>query len=277
MPEEWRQLIRDNADALMPLVVEHGLNLIGAVAILILGFWFAGRARNWAVRALGRMPRFDDMLKNFFGAIVRYLVIIVTVLAVLSQFGIETTRLIAVLGAAGLAVRLALQGTLSNVAAGVMLLIFRPFRIGQYVEVGGIAGTVKELTLFTTELNTPDNVQIIVPNSNVWGQAIRNYNAYSTRRVDITFGISYGDDINKAMDIIKAEIEKDARILKDPEPFIAVLGLGESSVDIVTRSWTATGDYWPVKFDLTKAVKEEFDRGGITIPFPSRTVYNAAD
>ena len=277
MPEEWMQIIRDNADALMPLAVEHGLSLLGAVAILILGFWFAGRARTWTVRALGRMPRFDDMLKNFFGAIVRYLVIIVTVLAVLSQFGIETTRLIAVLGAAGLAVRLALQGTLSNVAAGVMLLIFRPFRIGQYVEVGGIAGTVKELTLFTTELNTPDNVQIIVPNSNVWGQAIRNYNAYSTRRVDITFGISYGDDINKAMDIIKAEIEKDARILKDPEPFIAVLGLGESSVDIVTRSWTATGDYWPVKFDLTKAVKEEFDRGGITIPFPSRTVYNAAD
>ncbi|WP_420560834.1 mechanosensitive ion channel family protein [Tepidicaulis sp.] len=277
MPEEWMKLFQENADALMPLVVEHGLNLIGAVAILIIGFWFAGRARNWTVRGLGRMPRFDDMLKNFFGAIVRYLVIIVTVLAVLGQFGIETTSLIAVLGAAGLAVGLALQGTLSNVAAGVMLLIFRPFRTGQYVEVGGIAGTVKELTLFTTELNTPDNVQIIVPNSSVWGQAIRNYNAYSTRRVDITFGISYGDDINKAMDIIKAEIAKDARILKDPEPFIAVLGLGESSVDIVTRSWTATGDYWPVKFDLTKAVKEEFDRGGITIPFPSRTVYNAAD
>lgn len=277
MPEDFSKLIQDNADALVPLIVEHGLNLLGALLILILGFWLAGRLRNWTVRALSRTKKFDDMLQNFFGAIVRYTVIIITLLAVLSQFGVQTASLIAVLGAAGLAIGLALQGTLSNVAAGVMLLIFRPFRTGDYVEAGGVAGSVKELTLFTTELNTPDNVQIIVPNSDIWAQAIKNYSSYATRRVDITFGISYGDSIGKAMQIIREEMMKDERILKEPEPFLAVSALGESSVDIVTRSWVNNADYWGVKFDLTRAVKEKFDEQGITIPFPSRTFYQVAD
>jgi len=277
MPEDFSKLIQDNADALVPLLVDHGLNLLGAILILILGFWLAGRLRNWTVRALSRTKKFDDMLQNFFGAIVRYTIIIITLLAVLSQFGVQTASLIAVLGAAGLAIGLALQGTLSNVAAGVMLLIFRPFRTGDYVEAGGVAGSVKELTLFTTELNTPDNIQIIVPNSDIWAQAIKNYSSYATRRVDITFGISYGDSIGKAMQIIREEMMKDERILKEPEPFLAVSGLGESSVDIVTRSWVNNADYWGVKFDLTRAVKEKFDEQGITIPFPSRTFYQVAD
>lgn len=277
MPEDFSKLIQDNADALVPLLVEHGLNLLGAILILILGFWLAGHLRNWTVRALARTKKFDDMLQNFFGAIVRYTVIIITLLAVLSQFGVQTASLIAVLGAAGLAIGLALQGTLSNVAAGVMLLIFRPFRTGDYVEAGGVAGSVKELTLFTTELNTPDNVQIIVPNSDIWAQAIKNYSSYPTRRVDIIFGISYGDSIGKAMQIIREEMMKDERILKEPEPFLAVNALGESSVDIVTRSWVNNADYWGVKFDLTRTVKEKFDEQGITIPFPSRTFYQVAD
>jgi small conductance mechanosensitive channel len=269
--------IREQMDVLLPQLLEGGVNMVIAIIILIAGLWFAGRLRTWTMRGLGRWPSMDEMLKSFFGNIVRYLVLIFTILAVLAKFGVQTASLIAVLGAAGLAVGLALQGTLSNVAAGVMLLIFRPFRAGHYVEVGGVAGTVKELTLFTTELATPDNVQIIVPNSDVWGQPITNYTYHPHRRLDMTFGISYGDDIGKAMDIIRRELEAEPRCLKDPEPFIGVINLGDSSVDIVTRVWVMNADYWPTKFDLTRRIKERFDEGGITIPFPVRTVYNAAE
>lgn len=277
MLEQMPDIVQKNVDALLPFALEYGVSFVAAILILIVGFWLAGRARVWTMRGLARGPVKDDMLQSFFGSIVRYLIIIATILAVLSEFGIQTTSLIAVLGAAGLAVGLALQGTLSNVAAGVMLLIFRPFRTGQYVEIGGIAGTVKELTLFFTELNTPDNVQIIVPNSGIWGQPLKNYSSYPTRRVDITFGISYGDDINKAMDIIRSVYEADPRSMKEPEPFLGVIGLNDSSVDIVMRLWVANADYWPAKFDITKKVKERFDAEGITIPFPSRTVYQVAD
>lgn len=276
MLEQMPEVVQKNIDALLPFALEYGVSFVAAVLILIVGFWLAGRGRKWTVHALSRGPVKDDMLQSFFGSIVRYLIIIVTILAVLGEFGIQTTSLIAVLGAAGLAVGLALQGTLSNVAAGVMLLIFRPFRTGQYVEIGGIAGTVKELTLFFTELNTPDNVQIIVPNSDVWGQPITNYSYHPQRRLDMTFGISYGDDIGKAMEVIRHELEADERCLKEPEPFIGVLNLGESSVDIVVRVWVNNLDYWPAKFDLTRRVKERFDENGITIPFPVRTVYNTA-
>ncbi|MDP3326858.1 mechanosensitive ion channel family protein [Parvibaculum sp.] len=270
--------LRDQIAVLLPQIVDGGLSLLSAILILILGIWFAGRLRLWTVRAFGRMPQMDTMLQNFFGTIVWYLAIIFTVLAVLAKFGVQTASLIAVLGAAGLAVGLALQGTLANVAAGVMLLIIRPFRAGHYVEVGGIAGTVKSLSLFTTELSTPDNIQIIVPNSDIWGQPIKNYTYHPTRRLDITFGISYGDNIGKAMGIIKAEIAADARCLAEPEPFTGVLNLGESSVDIVMRVWVANSEFWNVRFDLMRKIKERFDAEGITIPFPARTVYtvNAA-
>lgn len=273
MPDTLPDQFQNSLDKLIPLAVEHGLSLLGALVILILGFWFAGKAKNMTRRALRRPLNADDMLLNFFSSMMRYLVIIVTVLAVLAQFGVETTSLIAVLGAAGLAVGLALQGTLSNVAAGVMLLVFRPFRAGHYVEIGGIAGTVKDLSLFTTELATPDNVQIIVPNSDVWGQPIKNYSFHAARRVDIVFGISYRDDIDKAMAIIRRLVEADDRCQDDPTPFVAVQDLGDSSVNLVVRVWCANADYWPVKFDLTKKVKEQFDAEGVTIPFPSRTLY----
>lgn len=265
--------LREQLDLLLPTLVEHGLAMISAIVILIAGFWFAGRTRTWTIGALRRVPGIDEMLQNFFGTMVRYLVLIFTVLAVLAKFGVQTASLIALLGAAGLAVGLALQGTLSNVAAGVMLLIFRPFRAGHYVEVGGVAGTVKLLSLFTTELTTPDNVQIFVPNSQIWGQALKNYNFHPTRRVDFLFGISYGDDIGKAMEAIRAEFEADPRCLKEPPLFMGVGNLGDSSVDITVRVWSMTPDYWPLKFELTRRVKERFDRDGITIPFPARTVY----
>lgn len=269
--------IREHLDALLPTFVEHGLSMLSAILILIAGFWFAGRTRMWTIGALRRVPGIDEMLQNFFGTMVRYLVLIFTLLAVLAKFGVQTASLIALLGAAGLAVGLALQGTLSNVAAGVMLLIFRPFRAGHYVEVGGIAGTVKLLSLFTTELATPDNVQIFVPNSQIWGQALRNFSFHPTRRVDFSFGISYGDDIGKAMEAIRDVFEADPRCLKEPELFMGVGNLGDSSVDITVRVWSATADYWPLKFELTRQVKERFDREGITIPFPARTVYAAKD
>ena len=269
--------IREHIDALLPTFVEHGLSMLSAILILIAGFWFAGKARTWTISGIARVPGIDEMLQNFFGTMVRYLVLIFTLLAVLAKFGVQTASLIALLGAAGLAVGLALQGTLSNVAAGVMLLIFRPFGAGHYVEVGGIGGTVKLLSLFTTELTTPDNVQIFVPNSQIWGQALKNYSFHATRRVDFSFGISYGDDIGKAMQIIREALDADARCLKAPEAFIGVISLGDSSVDIVTRVWVMNADYWPVYFDLMRGVKERFDEGGITIPFPVRTIYNAAD
>lgn len=265
--------MRENADTLLPLIIEHGLNIVGAVLILILGFWIAGRARAFTVKALDKPLNSDEMLKGFFGSIVRYLVIIATVLAVLGQFGVETTSLIAVLGAASLAIGLALQGTLSNVAAGVMLLVFRPFSVGHFVELNGMSGTVKELTLFTTELATGDNVQIILPNSSVWGAPLKNYSAHPTRRVDMVYGIAYDADIDKAMSIIKAAIAADDRCHKAPEPLVVVGNLGDSSVDLTTRVWCAAGDYWGVKFDLTKKIKEAFDAEGVDIPFPTRTVY----
>ncbi|MFN4353435.1 mechanosensitive ion channel family protein [Parvibaculum sp.] len=275
MLDQLPPVIRDQLDVLLPQIVEGGVNLVIAISILILGFWFAGRCRTWMIQALDRVPAFDDMLKNFFGTLVRYLILIFTILAVLAKFGVQTASLIAVLGAAGLAVGLAIQGTLSNVAAGVMLLIFRPFRTGHYVEAGGIAGTVKALTLFTTELATPDNTQIIVPNSDVWGKPITNFSFHPIRRIEIIIGISYGDDIGKAMQIIRGVLEADERCLADPEPFIGVASLGDSSVNITTRVWTQTANFWPLRFDMTRRIKEAFDQGGITIPFPVRTIYTA--
>jgi len=208
--------IREIVDQLMLIVTTYGLSILGAIVILIVGFWLSGRARSLVAKALGRTGKIDLTVIEFLASLAKYLVIGVTIIAVLGQFGIETTSLVAVFGAAGLAVGLALQGTLSNVAAGVMLLIFRPFKVGHYIEVAGLAGTAKAITLFTTELDTPDNIRVTVPNGMIWGAAIRNLGYHETRRVDMTFGIGYGVDIGKAFDAIRSVIEKDARILKDP-------------------------------------------------------------
>lgn len=267
-PDRVNEIIAE----LTPVVMSGALSFVAAIVILLVGLWLAGRLQRAVQRALARSGRVDAMLQGFFGSIVRWGVITVTILAVLAQFGIQTTSLIAVLGAAGLAIGLALQGTLSHLAAGVMLLIFRPFKVGDYVDAGGIAGTVKSLSLFHTELATPDNVQIIVPNGNVWGTAIHNYSFHELRRADLTFSIAYHDQIDHAVDAIKEIVGADERCLSEPEAFYGVNNLGESSVDIVCRIWTKNADYWPVKFDLTKKVKEKFDQEGITIPFPMRTV-----
>lgn len=255
------------------LVTSYGLSVIGAIVILIVGFVIAGWVRGSVEKGLSKFRKVDETLRSFFSSLAYYAIIVFTIIAVLSQFGVETTSFIAVLGAAGLAIGLALQGTLSNVAAGVMLLLFRPFKVGDYVEAGGLAGTVKSISLFVTELATPDNVQIIAPNSQLWGSAIKNYSFHPTRRVDIVLGIAYEDEIDKALAAIVEEAKKDSRVMSDPEPMAAVTDLGDSAVNFTVRVWCNAADYWPLKFDLTKNLKNRMDTEGITIPYPQRTVH----
>lgn len=250
------------------IVTEGGVNLLLAIGILIVGYMVAGAVKRSIIRMTDKNPRFDRTLSNFFASMARYGILLVVFIAVLNRFGVETTSLVAAIGAAAFAVGLALQGTLSNVASGVMLVFFRPYSLGDFVEVAGVSGSVKDINLFTTELATPDNKTIIVPNGQAWGGVITNYTVKPTRRVDITFSISYDDDISKAMDVIRAHYEADERVHKDPEFFVGVVAHGASSIDIVARAWANTTDYWPVYFDAMKGIKEAFDKNDIEIPYP---------
>lgn len=255
------------------LAISYGLSVLSAVVILVVGIWAAGRAARATRRALGRIDGIDETLIRFLSGVVRYTIIVVTVLAVLSEFGVQTASLLAVLGAAGLAIGLALQGTLSNVAAGVMLLFLRPFRIGDFIEAAGVSGTVQDMSLFNIALSTGDNVQIFVPNSDVWTSAIRNFSYNPTRRVELVCGISYDDDIARALAVMEEVVGGDARVLADPEPVYAVKALGDSAVNVMARVWVDAGDYWPFTFEMNRKIKEAFDAAGLTIPYPTRTVY----
>lgn len=272
-----QEQITETINHVAELVTAYGLQVVGAVVILIVGWVAAGWARSAANKGLGKIRGMDETLQHFLSTLVRYLVIAVTVVMVLERFGVQTASLIAVLGAAGLAIGLALQGTLSNLAAGVMLLFFRPFKIGDFVDAAGISGTVKVISLFTTEMATPDNVKIIVPNKQLWDTSIKNFSANPTRRVDFLLGVGYGDDIDKAFKVIKDIVDADSRCHKEPEPQIVVGNLGDSSVDIIVRVWCDAGDYWGIKFDLTKAFKQTFDKEGIEIPFPQRVVHMVSE
>jgi small conductance mechanosensitive channel len=249
-------------------VLDAGTNLILAAAILIAGMIVAGSLRKAIVTAVHKSVRIDDTLGRFFASLAYWGLMIVVLIAVLSRFGVETTSLVATLGAATLAIGLALQGTLSNLAAGVMIVLFRPYGLGDWVEVAGQAGTVTDINLFTTELATGDNKKVIVPNGQSWGSVITNYSANKTRRVDMGFSIDYGDDIELTMGVIQTVLEADKRVLKDPAVFTAVKAHGASSIDIVCRAWCLTGDYWGVYFDAMKTVKQAFDANGISIPYP---------
>ena len=260
-------------EGLGPMLVEHGLSVLGAVVILIIGWWLAGWAKKKVIKRTQAAKGVDDTLVPILGQTTKVLILIVTVLAVLGQFGVETTSIVAVLGASALAVGLALQGTLSNIAAGVMLLILRPFKIGDAVNVGGTMGIVDAIGLFTTELHSFDNIGISMPNSKVWGSEIQNLSKFDKRRVDMEFGIGYGSDMDKAISLIKEILEEDERILKEPEPLIAISNLGDSAVDIRVRPWTETKNVWPLRYDITKKVKERFDANGVSIPFPQRDVH----
>lgn len=247
-----------------PLVV----NAIKAVIVLIAGWIAAGWISGLIRRRVNANRRIDPTIGNFAASMVYYAILVIVLVAILNLFGIEATSLVAVLGAATLAIGLALQGTLSDLAAGFMLILFRPYRLGQYVDIGGTAGTVKEINLFFTEMATPDNVQIIVPNGQAWGSIITNYSTHDTRRCDLVFGIDYEDDADKAMKIITDLAASDERVHDDPEPWVRVTNLGDSSVDLTARLWCAASDYWELKFAMTKAVKEAFDKRGISIPYP---------
>jgi small conductance mechanosensitive channel len=248
-------------------------SVVGALIVLVIGLWIAGKIKHLVAAGMSRTGRIDATLAGFLSSLVYYGLIVLVIITTLGIFGVPTTSFAAVIGAAGLAIGLALQGTLGHVASGVMMLGFRPFDIGDYVEAAGIAGTVKSIGLFTTELATVDNKKIIVPNGKIFEDVITNYAGYPTRRVDFTFGVSYSDDLNKAMALIKSEVDKDERVMTDPEPTIAVDSLGDSSVNIICRVWVDRLDYFPVKWALTKAVKERFDAEGVTIPFPCRSVF----
>ena len=254
------------------LATEFGIDIIAALAIFIIGRWVANLITKGVRRLLERAD-VDATLVKFLSNIVRILLLIFVILAAIGQLGIQTTSLIAVLGAAGLAVGLALQGSLSNFAAGVLVIIFRPYKVGDYIEAAGVSGTVDEVQIFNTVMNTPDNKRIIVPNSQITGGIITNYSAHETRRVDFTFGIGYADDIDKAKKIIEEVLTADERVLEDPAPQIVVAELADSSVNIVARPWAKAADYWGLKFEVTETVKKRFDAEGISIPFPQRDVH----
>lgn len=254
------------------LISTWGLSVVGAVVVLVLGLFAAKIGRGWSRRTL-RRTKLDETLIPFISSLVYYMILAFVLIAVLGLFGIPTTSFIAVLGAAGLAVGLALQGTLSNFAAGVMLLIFRPFRKGDYVEAGGQEGVVREIGVFASSLDTLDNVSIVLPNSAIWGGTIKNFTSNTLRRNDMVIGISYGDDISVAKDIITQVLAADPRVVKDPEPLIAVKDLGESSVDLLIGPWCSPDDYWGLRFDLFEKIKLALEKGGCSIPFPQHDVH----
>ncbi|WP_300033454.1 mechanosensitive ion channel domain-containing protein [uncultured Roseobacter sp.] len=256
----------------LDFLVSTAGSVLAAIAILLLGWtisaWLQRRVQN-----LGRKYKhLDDMLFDFLSSIVRYVVLGFTALFVLNTFGVQTTSVVAVIGAAGLAIGLALQGTLSNVAAGVMLILFRPIKMGDFVDVGGTMGTVKAITLNFTELADVSNVQVIIPNSMVWGNIITNYSTNKMRRAEWTFGVGYGASLASAEKIIRETIMADPRSKADPEPFIQVNNLGDFSVDFLVRVWVESAEFFAYQADMKRAVKEALDNGGVDIPFPTRTV-----
>jgi small conductance mechanosensitive channel len=257
---------------IITLVSTWGLRMAGALVVLILGRFGCGVARKSVRRAM-ESRGVDASLIPFISNLVYFVLFAAVVIAVLGMFGIETTSLVAVLGTAGLAIGLAVQGTLSNFSSGVMLLLFRPFHVGDYVDAAGVAGTVSEIGVFSTVLNTPDNVRIIVPNSGIFGSTIKNFSTNDTRRNDIVLGISYDDDISNAIAAVNAVLSKDSRILSDPEPQVAVSELADSSVNLVVRPWCRKDDYWSLRFDLIRKLKEELEQAGCTIPYPQSDVH----
>ena len=252
-------------------------DILGAILILIIGWILAGFVRRRIVRLSERYPQLDRTLFGFLANIIWYAIIGYAVLFVLSTFGIQTASVVAVIGAAGLAIGLALQGTLSNVAAGVMIVLFRPIKLGDFVEVNDRMGTVESITLNFTELTTTGNVQVIVPNSEVWGNTIVNYSANDLRRAEWTFGVSYGADLKRTEEVILQTIMADERSLSDPEPFIQVNNLGDYSVDFLVRVWVPSLEYFTYQADMKRQVKEALDAAGIEIPFPTRTVLSLGD
>lgn len=257
---------------LTPLILTYGTKLIGAVLVLILGTWII----KALVRAFSRIMDkrdIDASLKPFLKNIVSVILRVLLVISVLGMLGIEMTSFIAIIGAAGLAIGMALSGTLQNFAGGVMILLFKPFKVGDYIEAQGFSGTVNQIQIFNTILKTPDNKTIIIPNGGLSTSAMTNYSTEATRRVDWTIGIGYGDDAAKAEAVIRKLLAEDERILQEPDVFVAVSALADSSVNFVVRAWVKAEDYWGVYFDMNRKVYEVFDKEGLNIPFPQMDVH----
>ncbi|RUW59111.1 mechanosensitive ion channel domain-containing protein [Mesorhizobium sp. M7A.F.Ca.US.008.03.1.1] len=253
---------------LSTLIVSYSFSAIGAVILLIVGYIVAGLAERSIFAGLGHIHGFDATLRHFFSKIVRYAILVLVTIMVLGQFGVQTASIIAAIGAIGLAIGLALQGTLQNIAAGIMLLALRPFRIGESVEVGSIAGTIEEIGLFATKLRTAEGVYILAPNSTLWNQPVRNFSRNGVRRSDITLSIGSWNDIDRAQKTLLAIAAAERRIKREPAPIAFVSTLGDSTVSIALRYWTSSADFFATQTDLTKRAKQEFDSEGISIPLP---------
>ncbi|WP_119561103.1 small-conductance mechanosensitive channel MscS [Vibrio cholerae] len=254
------------------LLIQYGVNVISAILILFIGNLVVKGVAGSVANVL-KKKEMDKAVVDFIPGLVRYTLFIIVLIAALSRIGVQTASVVAVIGAAGLAVGLALQGSLSNFAAGVLIVAFRPFKSGDYVEIGGVAGSVDSIQIFQTVLKSPDNKMVVVPNSAVIGGAITNYSRHETRRVDMVIGVSYKSDLQKTKRVLRETLEKDPRILKDPDMTIGVLTLADSSINFVVRPWCKTSDYWAVYFDSMQAIKEALDANGIEIPFPQMDVH----
>jgi len=256
---------------IIQLAIDWSINFLAAVITLIIGIWFSSRISIWIRETLIKVDKLDPTLPPVAGSVIRYALLVVTIVAVLAQFGVNTTSIIAVLGAAGLAIGLALQGTLSNVAAGVMLLFLRPFKVGNWIEAANVSGTVREIGLFTTTVDTFDNVYISIPNSTIWSSTIINHSRYNTRRMDIDIGVSYETDIDFVLKTLLT-LANDNRVLKKPSPQGLVVNYGDSSITVRLRLYAKNNVYWELYWDLMKRTKSVLDEAKIEIPFPQRVV-----
>jgi small conductance mechanosensitive channel len=252
--------------------VDLAINLVTAIVIFFIGKWVVGLVIKGLMKAMQKGD-VDTTLRRFIANLARMVLMLFVIIAAINALGVQTASLIALIGAAGLAVGLALQGSLSNFAAGVLIVLFRPYKVGDWIEGGGVSGAVEEVQILTTILKTGDNKRVIIPNSQIMGTTITNYSANDTRRVDLVVGVSYSDDLDKVRKELEALVAADDRILDDPAVTIAVSELADSSVNFVLRPWVKTADYWGVYFDLTEAIKKRFDEVGISIPFPQQDVY----
>lgn len=265
-------MIEQGVTRLQDFFILYGLKVVAAIAILIIG-WLLAKGIRKITRQLLLKSNVDKTLVSFISSIVYIVVMVIVIISSLGQLGIQTASFIAVIGAAGLAVGLALQGSLANFAAGILMILFKPFRAGDYIEASGVSGVVEEIKIFTTLLISIDNKEIIVPNGKLMSDNIINYTAKEIRRVDIVTGVSYKDDLDKVRKVLESILKSDERILAEPEPVIAVLELAESSVNLVVRPWVKTADYWGVYFFLQENIKKQFDLNGISIPFPQQDVH----
>ncbi|MCA9753023.1 MAG: mechanosensitive ion channel [Gemmatimonadetes bacterium] len=266
------ETVQSSLSELIPWITKYGLQVLGAVVILVIGR-IVSSAASGAVRKAMTRANSDPTLRNFVASLVGIAILAFAVIAALAKFGIQTTSFVAVLGAAGFAVGLALQGSLANFASGVMMLIFRPIKVGDLVEASGYLGIVEEVGIFVTTMNTLDHQRVIIPNATLTSGVINNVNGNGIRRVDLTVGVSYGDDLEKAKRIAREILDLDHRVLKDPAASVGVFQLADSAVELVVRPWVQAEHYWDVWFDTTQALKEKFAANGITMPFPQRDVH----